>query len=102
MNDVEVSVRRGPIARAPLIQCDKDLYIRISTTLQHAITGQLFRSTDSLADLVDRHCPEIYEIAAEAGFRFVPNTDPKFLQQQPTEIWFDVVRDRITGLSKPH
>jgi hypothetical protein len=47
---------------------------------------------DSLVELVDRHCPEIYDIAAEAGFRFVPNTNPEFLEQQPPQVWFDVVR----------
>jgi hypothetical protein len=82
----------GPIARAPLIQCDKELYIRIATTLQHAITGKSVLAGDSLVDMVDRHCPEIYDMATEAGFRFVPNTDPAFLEQEPPQVWFDVVR----------
>jgi hypothetical protein len=91
-----------PVARAPLIQCDKELYIKIATTLQHAITGKSVLAGDSLVELVDRHCPEIYDIAAEAGFRFEPNTDPAFLEQSPPQVWFDVVRDRAVRLSKPH
>jgi hypothetical protein len=83
-----------PVARAPLIQCDPDLYVKICTTLQHAITGKSVLAGDSLAELVQRHCPELYDIAAEAGFRFEPNTDPEFLEQSPPRVWFDVVRDR--------
>ena len=91
-----------PVARAPLIQCDPDLYVKICTTLQHAITGKSVLAGDSLAELVQRHCPELYDIEADAGFRFEPNTDPAFLEQQPPQVWFDVVRDRTVRLSKPH
>jgi hypothetical protein len=83
----------NPIARAPLVQCDKDLYIKIATTLQHAITGKNVLAGDSLVELIDRHCPGIYDIATEAGFRFVPNPGPEFLEQQPPQVWFDVVRE---------
>jgi hypothetical protein len=91
-----------PVARAPLIQCDPDLYVKICTTLQHAITGKSVLGGDSLADLVQRHCPELYDMAAESGFRFEPNTDPAFLEQSPPQVWFDVVRDRAVKLSKLH
>jgi hypothetical protein len=83
--------------RVPVIQCDKELLMRLSTTLQFAITGKPVWYSDNLADLVKRHCPEIYDIAKEAGFRFIPSTDAADLTYKPPRIWFDVIRDAQTA-----
>lgn len=77
----------------PVIECDKELLGKLSTKLQFAITGKTVFFTDSLVDLVKRHCPEIYDMAKEAGFRFVPSSDSSELEQFPPRIWFDVIRD---------
>jgi hypothetical protein len=70
----------------PIIQCDKAVG-------NHAITGKTIWYSDNLAYLVKRHCPEIYEIAKEAGFRFLPSKDANELTHKPPHISFDVVRD---------
>lgn len=74
------------------IQCDKVLYDRIATHLHLSISGKPVFYTDSLTDLVRRHCPDIYEMAAEAGFKFLPSTDPKQLEQRPPDLRFAIVR----------
>lgn len=79
--------------RAKIVQCDKKLLQKLSTTLQFAITGKPVFYSDHLADLVNRHCPELYDIAKEAGFRFIPSTDAAELTHKPPHIWFDVVRE---------
>lgn len=74
------------------IECEQDLYIQIATRLQHAITGKNVYYGDSLVDLVNRHCPDLYDTAKAKGFSFVPSPDKEALLQMPMGIWFDVVR----------
>jgi hypothetical protein len=76
----------------PKIECSPELYIRICTTLQHAITGQPAYYSDSLVDLIRRHCPEIHEIAAEERCEIVASGDTKLLACHPPEIRFDVLK----------
>lgn len=75
-----------------IIECDADLYCEISSTLQFALSGKPVFYTDSLADLVNRHCPELYDLAEENGFRFIPSNDMSELEQTPPDIRFDVIR----------
>lgn len=81
------------MTKRSVIECDKELEIKLSMTVQHAITGQTVWYSDSLTDLVNRHCPEVYDIAKEAGFVFIPSSDPSELTYKPPRIWFDVIRE---------
>lgn len=74
------------------LECSPELYIRICTTLQHALTGQPVYYSDSLVDLVRRHCPEIHDIAAEEGCEVVVNDDQKLMTLEPPDIRFDVIK----------
>lgn len=77
-----------------VIECDfdSDLYVTIVSTLQHKLAGQAIFYADHLGDLVGRHCPELYDIADKAGFRFVPSSDKHELMQKPPDIRFDIIR----------
>jgi hypothetical protein len=81
------------MARASKVDCDGELYGKIAGSIQNALTGQNIFYSDSLVDLIRRHCPDVYDIAQEAGFVFVPSNDKDDLTKQPPEIWFDVVRE---------
>jgi len=81
----------GKAKKIAVVECDKDLFIEVSTTLQHAITGKPIFYSDSLVDLVNRHCPELYEICSDAGFRFVPSNSKDELMESPPSIWFDII-----------
>lgn len=80
--------------KVAIIECgkDSDLYIKIISTLQHSLVGKNIFYSDHLGDLVNRHCPELYDIADQAGFRFVPSSDAGELTQKPPQIWFDLIR----------
>ena len=77
-----------------VIDCakDSDLYVTILSTLQNKLAGKPIYYSDHLGDLVNRHCPELYTIADDAGFRFVPSDDKGELTQNPPQFWFDVIR----------
>lgn len=77
--------------KVAIISCDQELYIEISTHLQHSLTGHNIFYSDSLKDLVKRHCPELYDIANEAGYIFIPSDDKEELMANPPEFWFDIV-----------
>ncbi len=79
--------------RAAIIQCDRETFTKIATTLQFAIVGKAIFFSDTLADIVRRHCPEIYQIAEEAGYRFIPSDDKDDLMQVPPNIRFDILRN---------
>lgn len=81
-----------PSRKVPVIECDKDLYIKISTDLQHSITGKPVYLTESLVDLVNKHCPHLYDLAEEKGFKFVPSDDASLFEQHPIDIRFDIIR----------
>lgn len=80
------------MAKDAVIECDKELYIKLSTHLQFSITGKPAYYSDSLVDLVRRHCPDIYAMAEEGGFRFIPSSNKDELLQSPIDIRFDVLR----------
>lgn len=79
-------------ARHAIRECGPDLYVRIATRLQHAITGQPVFHSDSLVDLVKRHCPDLYAMAKKEGYRFVPSDDKEAFLKTPIDIRFDVIR----------
>jgi len=83
--------------RTPIIQCSKEFAQELANKLQFAITGHPIWYSDSLVDLVNRHCPDIYDMAKEAGFRFVPSSDAAELTHKPPRIWFDVIRNTDGG-----
>lgn len=76
----------------PRIHCDDRLYCRIAGDLHNALVGKPVLAGDSLMDLVQRHCPELFEICAANGFKFVPNPEARFLEKRPPDFWFDIVR----------
>lgn len=78
--------------RVARIECDAALNTKLATHLQFAISGKPVFFTDSLADLIARHCPDIYQLALDKGYRFVPSTNPKDLEAKPPRINFDVIR----------
>lgn len=82
------------MTKTAIIDCGKDsqLYIDIATTLQHSLTGKKIFFSDHLGDLVNRHCPQLYDIADQAGFRFIPSNDKGELLHKPPQFWFDIVR----------
>lgn len=82
----------APAPRPAIIECDGELYIKISTDLQHAITGKPVFYSDSLVDLVRRHCPQLYDLAKDNGYQFVPSDDTACFMKQPLDIRFDVIR----------
>jgi hypothetical protein len=88
-------VRPGPglaPAKVAKIECSPELYVRICTTLQHAITGKPVFYSDSLVDLVRRHCSEIHDIAAEEGCEVVASNDSRLLTHEPIDIRFDILK----------
>jgi hypothetical protein len=87
---VAISLPTKPPARVAVMQCGTELYIELCTALQDAITGKPVFCGDSLADLVRRHCPDIYAMARKGGFKFVPSLEPRDLESTPPQIWFDV------------
>jgi len=78
--------------KVAVIECDGDLLIDISTVVTFALAGKPIFYSDTMADLVDRHCPEVYEMADEAGYRFLPSNDKEELMVTPPEFWFDIIR----------
>ena len=79
-----------PSPRPAVVECDKELYIKLSTHLQFSITGKPVFYSDSLTDLVRRHCPDIYAMAEDEGFSFSPSDSKDELLQSPPDIRFDV------------
>jgi hypothetical protein len=75
-----------------IIQCDDKLYGKIAGHVHNALVGKSVLAGDSLISLVERYCPEIYEICAVEGFRFVPNPESDFLERRPPQIYFNIVR----------
>ncbi len=84
---------KRPTTPIPRVECGVDLFTELYTSLQFALTGQNVYYGDSLNDLVERHAPELFQKVQDAGFKLIPNTDPAWLEQQPPEFWFDVIRD---------
>jgi len=78
--------------RPAIIQCDMELLTKLSTRLQFATVGQNVYYSDTLKDLVDRHCPDIYDMAKDAGFKFIPSTNKEDLVSKPPDLRFDVIR----------
>lgn len=80
-------------SKVAIIECDPELYTGLCTTLQHAITGKPVYYGDSLKDIVDRHCPVLYELAKDEGFHFVPSSDSgELVVNGQVRVWFDVIR----------
>lgn len=75
-----------------IVQCDDDLYREVVETLRDALCGEYIYEGDSLTDLVARHCPELYEMCGESGYRFIPSSDPSDLMETPPSLWFDIIR----------
>ena len=82
----------GPIPPKVRVDCGKELFIEISSTIQFAITGKKVLVGDSLKDLVDRYCAEAYKMASDKGYRLEPNDNPIYLRQKPPQAWFSIVR----------
>ena len=77
--------------KVAIIECDKETLIDIATKLQFAITGKKILFSDSMVDIVKRHCPDIYQFAADRGFRFIPSDDKDELVKRPPNICFDIL-----------
>lgn len=75
-----------------VIQCDKDLYAQLSSYLHQTISGKPVLRGDALVNIVDRHCPEIYQMALDKGFQFIPSRNTAALEQIPPDLRFNVVR----------
>lgn len=75
-----------------VIQCDKELYAQLSAYLHQTIAGKEVLRGDALVNIVDRHCPEIYQMALDQGFKFVPSRNTKSLEQRPPDLRFNVER----------
>lgn len=82
-----------PAPKVSVIECDKELFTEVSTTLQFAITGKSYvPGVSTVAGLVALHCPELFDVCAAKGFKFVPSTDADDLKGIPPDIRFDIVR----------
>lgn len=80
--------------RPPRIDCPMEVFQDISTALQFRITGQEVRLGDTLVDLVERHCPEVYAKAEALGYRLNLNleqNDEWALTRSPPEVWIEIV-----------
>jgi hypothetical protein len=75
-----------------VIECDPELYAEISTKIQCAIVGKPIFLGDSFANLLNRHCVEVQELAKKHGYLIVPNTDKALLESVPPRIAFDIVK----------
>jgi hypothetical protein len=78
-------------AKAAIIDCDQDLMVEVSIALQESIVGKPIFYSDSLADLVKRHCPHLYDVCEQEGYYFIPSNDKNELMEKPPAIWFDIV-----------
>jgi hypothetical protein len=80
-----------PAAKVAVVECDDDLYIEVATTLQHSITGQPIFYSDTLVDMVKRHCPQLYDICRAEGYSFIPSDSKDELMESPPSVWFDII-----------
>lgn len=74
-----------------IIDCDQDLMVRVAIGLQEAIVGKPIFYSDTLVDLVKRHCPHLYEMCEAEGYYFLPSDSKEELMERPPAIWFDIV-----------
>jgi hypothetical protein len=81
-----------PPAPKVVIECDGHTYSIIAGTIHNALAGKPVIFGDNLEDLVKRHCPEVYGLAASHGYKLVPNLNCAYMEQSPPQVWFDVVR----------
>jgi hypothetical protein len=77
--------------KVAVVDCDQDLFTEVATTLQHAITGKPVFYSDSLVDLVKRHCPQLHDICRAQGYSFIPSNSKDELMEKPPAIWFDII-----------
>lgn len=82
--------------KVAIIECDDELLVDIVAIIQRAFVGKPIFYSDHMECLVKRHCPEVFSIADEAGFMFVPSTDKDELAETPPDFRFDIVRKTET------
>jgi hypothetical protein len=78
-------------SKVAVIECDQELFTMVATTLQHSITGQPIFYSDTLSDLVKRHCPHLYDICRSEGYSFIPSDNKDELMENPPSVWFDII-----------
>lgn len=64
----------------------------IRLTILDKLIGQKIYYSDTMADLVKRHCPQVFEMAEARGFQFVPNGEKEPLMKMPPDLRWEIVK----------
>lgn len=65
---------------------------RVRTVIMDKLIGKPIYHSDTMKDLIDRNCPEVYEIAKAGGYAFVPDETKEPLLKSPPDLRYDMVR----------
>lgn len=57
-----------------------------------AVVGKPIFYSDTMKDLINRHCPEVYDVAEAAGCEFVPDSTEEPLLKRPPDLRWEIKR----------
>lgn len=77
---------------AEVVTIPQELADTISATVVNAVVGKPIYHSDTMKDLVNRHCPEVYDMAKQAGCEFVPDDTEEPLLTRPPDLRWEIKR----------
>jgi hypothetical protein len=74
------------------IECPPEYAQEITSHIVCALVGKPIIFSDTMKDLVRRHCPEVYDMVASAGYTLIPDERKEPLLQKTPEFNWHIVK----------